>query len=172
MDFKELTEERYSVRNFSSEKVKKEDLNFLLNVAKVSPTAVNNQPQRILVLESVEALTKLKECTPCHFNAPLALIVFSNKNEAWVRSFDNFNHNIIDGSIVATHIMLGATERGLGTTWVGHFDPKIVKEKFNVPDELEPVCILPLGYPSEDAKPSERHFQRKDISEVVFYDSL
>lgn len=169
MDFQKLSQKRFSVRSFSKEKVKKEDLELIFNAAKTSPTACNNQSYRILVIESNDALNKLKECTSCHFDAPLALIVFSNKDEAWVRKYDNYNHGIIDGCIVATHIMLQAAELGLGTTWVGHFDPMLVMKNFNVKDNLEPVCILPLGYPSEDAKPNSRHFERKNINETVFY---
>lgn len=172
MDFQKLSQKRFSLRNFSKDKVKKEDLDLILNAAKVSPTACNKQPYRILVLENDTALNKLKECTPCHFDAPLALIVFSNKNEAWVRTYDNYNHGVIDGCIVATHIMLQAADLGLGTTWVGHFDPNAVINNFNVTDDLEPVCILPLGYPSEDAEPNPRHFERKDITNTVFYNDF
>ncbi|KMT21995.1 nitroreductase family protein [Clostridium cylindrosporum] len=168
----ELAKERYSLRSFDTRKVEKEKLDLILEAGQVSPTAANRQPQRILVIESNEALEKLKECTIYHFNAPMAILICANKEEAWTRKYDGKVHTDIDGSIVATHMMLQATELGLGTTWVGHFDPEAVCKSFNIPNELEPVCILPLGYPSVEAKPHPNHTNRKDISEVVTYNKF
>lgn len=169
MDFIELAKERYSLRSFDTKKVEKEELDLILKAGQLAPTAANHQPQRILVVESDEALDKLKTCTIYHFNAPLALIVCADRNEAWKRSYDGKIHTDIDGSIVATHIMLQAADIGLGTTWVGHFDPIAVRSAFDLPENLEPVCILPLGYPSNAAKPNPNHQKRKDISQTVFY---
>lgn len=152
--------------------MEKEKLDLILEAGQLAPTAVNYQPQRILVIESDEALEKLKACTVFHFNSPMALLVCADKDEAWKRSYDEKIHTDIDGSIVATHMMLQATELGLGTTWVGHFDPVAVKKAFNVPDNLEIVCLFPLGYPSEEAKPHPMHEKRKDISETVSYNQF
>ncbi|MBU5483978.1 nitroreductase family protein [Clostridium sp. MSJ-11] len=169
MNFIELAKERYSLRYFDVKKVEQEKLDLILQAGQLSPTAVNYQPQRILIIESDEALAKLKDCTVFHFNAPIALLVCANKDEAWKRSYDGKIHTDIDASIVATHMMLQATELGLGTTWVGHFDPIAVRNAFNIPSNIEPVCILPLGYPSKDAKVHPNHTKRKDISQTVLY---
>lgn len=169
MNFMELAKKRYSLRTFNEKKVEKEKLDVILRAGQLSPTAVNYQPQRILVIESNEALAKLKDCTIYHFNAPMALLVCADKDEAWKRSYDGKVHTDIDGSIVATHMMLQAAELGLGTTWVGNFDLIAVRNAFNLPVNLEPICILPIGYPSSDAKPNPNHEKRKDISQTVFY---
>lgn len=60
MDLLELLKKRYSVRKFDSRKVEKEKLDLILEAGRVAPTAVNFQPQRILVLQNEEALGKLK----------------------------------------------------------------------------------------------------------------
>lgn len=172
MNFIELAKERYSLRSFDTRKVEKEKLDLILKAGQLAPTAVNYQPQRILVIESDEALAKLKDCIIYHFNAPMALLVCANKDEAWKRSYDGKIHTDIDGSIVATHMMLQATELGLGTTWVGHFDPIAIRKSFNIPSNLEPVCIFPIGYPSSDAKKNPNHEKRKDISQTVFYNNF
>lgn len=169
MNFIELAKERYSLRSFDTKKVEQEKLDLILKAGQLAPTAVNYQPQRILVIESDEALAKLKDCTVYHFNAPMVLLICANKDEAWKRTYDGKVHTDIDGSIVATHMMLQATELGLGTTWVGHFDPAAIRNAFNIPSNLEPVCIFPIGYPSRDAKPHPNHTKRKDISETVSY---
>lgn len=82
MDFLELAKERYSVRKFSDKKVEREKLDAILEAGRCAPTAVNYQPQRVLVLESPEALEKLKGCTPYHFHAPLALLVCTTARRA------------------------------------------------------------------------------------------
>lgn len=169
MNFIDLAKGRYSVRNFDIKKVEQEKLDLILKAGQLAPTAANYQPQRILVIESNEALAKLKNCTIYHFNAPMALLVCADKDEAWKRSYDGKVHTDIDGSIVATHMMLQATALGLGTTWVGHFDPVAICNAFSVPPNLEPICILPLGYPSKDAKPNPNHTKRKAISETVLF---
>lgn len=169
MDFIDLAKERYSVRNFDTKKIEQEKLNLILKAGQLAPTAVNYQPQRILVIECDEALAKLKTCTNYHFNAPMALLICADKAEAWKRSYDGKSHTDIDGSIVATHMMLQAAELGLGTTWVGHFDPSAIRNAFSIPTNLEPICLLPVGYPSKDAKPNPNHQKRKDISQTIFY---
>ena len=75
MDLMNLLKERYSVRMFSDKPVEDDKLNQILEAGRVAPTAVNFQPQRILVLKSKDALDKLKNCTRYHFDAPVALIV-------------------------------------------------------------------------------------------------
>ena len=74
MDFLQLVKDRYSVRKFSDRKVEQEKLDLILEAGRVAPTAVNYQPQRILVLSSEENLAKLKSCTIYHFHAPMALL--------------------------------------------------------------------------------------------------
>lgn len=173
MDFVDLIKERYSVRSFDTKKVEKEKLELILKAAQLAPTAANRQPQRILVLENEEALEKLKNCTVYHFNSPLALIVCVDTEESWKRSqHDGKSSGDVDASIITTHIMLQAAELGLGSTWVGSFDPDATRTAYNIPKNFEPISILPLGYPSKDSKPSPNHTKRKDLSETVFYNKF
>ncbi|MNI46991.1 Nitroreductase family protein [compost metagenome] len=69
-------------------------------------------------------------------------------------------------------MMLQLHELGLGSTWVGFFDPVAIKEAYNIPDNLEAISILPVGYPSQDSKPSPMHTTRKELSEIVFYNKF
>lgn len=172
MSFLNLVRQRYSVRSFSSKKVEQEKIDSILEAGRLSPTACNKQPQRILVLDSVESLNKLKECTPYHFDAALAFLICYDENSSWVRRYDNQNEGKIDACIVTTQMMLEITEVGLGTTWVGSFDPQKVKEKFELPDGFVPVAILPVGYPSIDANPSAMHDSRLELGKTVFYNSF
>lgn len=173
MDFFKLAESRFSLRQFTSQKVEKEKLDRILAVGRLAPTACNNQPQRILVLENEQALAKLKRCTPCHFDAPLALLVCYDNRESWKRSYDGKEFGDIDASIVGTHLMMEAAELGVGSTWVGYFDPSAMRREFSLPENIIPVALLPMGYPAKGAGPNEqRHFSRKPLEETIFYNQL
>lgn len=172
MDFLELAKNRYSVRSFKKEQITKQELDKILEAGRVAPTACNFQPQRILVLQSKENLEKLKECTPFHFEAPTVLLICVDKTEAWKRKQDGKEHGDIDASIITTHMMLEAYNIGIGSTWVCSFNPEKIKEKFDLPEEYEPVNVLPIGYPAEDAKPNIGHEKRLELSQTVFYEKF
>ncbi len=167
MEFLTLATERYSVRKFKSKPVELEKIDKLLKAAQLAPTACNFQPQRIFVLNSEESLDKLKNCTKWHFDCSLAMLVCYDENECWTRRYDNTQSGVVDASIVATHIMLEAAEIGLGSTWVMSYNPDAVRDEFDLPENINPVAILVMGYPAEDAVPNERHTQSKNINEFV-----
>lgn len=168
MEFLKLAKDRYSVRKFCDKKIEKEKLDLILEVGRVAPTAVNYQPQRIFVLDTEEALSKLKACTTYHFHAPLALLICYDKTVSWKRSYDGKDMGEVDVSIVATHMMLEVTNLGLGSTWVGHFDPQKIEDVFELPENIIPVALLPIGYPDETSIPHPNHNKRFDIGVTVF----
>ena len=87
MDFLELAETRYSVRKFSPHPVEREKLEAILRAGQVSPTACNNQPQRVLVAQSPEALERVRRCSVHHFGETLALLVCFARCLGMPRSF-------------------------------------------------------------------------------------
>ena len=165
MDFLELAKSRYSCRRFSERIVEDEKIDKILEAARLAPTAVNFQPQRIIVVKSNEAMLKLKKGISPNLNPTLAFIISYDKNACWVREYDNEDSGTVDASIVATHMMLEATTLGLGSTWVMHFNPFIVKEEFELGDNIIPVVVLVMGYPAFDASPSANHTKRKEIKD-------
>ncbi len=169
MDFLKLAKDRYSVRKFTDEPLTDEAIEKILTAGHVAPTACNYQPQRILVIKSPEALEKLKDCTRCHFDCSCAMLVCYNKNECWVRKYDGENSGFVDASIVTTHMMLEATQLGVGSTWVMHFNPEKMIEAFDISEELIPVALLVMGYPAPDAAPIEMHEKVRNMDEVVTY---
>lgn len=168
MDFLQLAKERFSLRSFDGRPLSDGDIAKLLEAARLAPTAKNLQPQRIFVLKSAETLEKLNVCTPCGFGTKTAFLICYDKNESWKRRFDGTDSGYVDSSIVATHIMLAATDIGAGTTMVMHFDPEKAINEFKLPENIVPVCFIVAGYPAADAAPSERHNERKSLSETVF----
>lgn len=172
MEFEKLISDRYSVRNFKKEPLSEEVIEKILSAGHKAPTGCNYQPQRILVLNTETAMTKLRKCTKCHFNAPAAMLVCYNKDESWQRPYDGALSAPVDAVIVATHMMLKAHEEGVGCCWVMHFDPFAMKETFHIPENIEPAALLVMGYPSEDAKPLDLHLRFRPMDEVVFYGSF
>lgn len=168
MDFAQLEKARYSLRKFSDRPVEQEKLDLVLEAARCAPTAHNKQPQRIFVLKSAEAMEKADACAASHFHPPLMLVVAYEAKKAWVRDeFDNKNHGEIDAAIVATQMMLQAAELGLGTTYVGMFDPQALLERFPEMEGCTPIALLPIGYPAEGAHPARLHEDRRPMEEIV-----
>ena len=147
----------------------KEKIDKILEAARIAPTAVNYQPQRILVVEDPDNLAKLKECTRYHFHAPLAMILCYDKTVSW-KDMHNRECGEVDVSIVATYMMLKLFDLGLGSTYVGSFDYKELIKQFNIPENYVPVMILPIGYPREDCVPGPMHDKRKPINAIVSYE--
>ena len=172
MNFLDIVKSRYSVRSYSEKKVESEKLNMILEAAHVAPTASNLQPVRLLVVQEENGLSKIAKAANI-YSAPLAIIVCSDHSVAWKRPFDNKQTTDIDASIVTDHMMLEATELGLGTVWVCYFKPDVIKQEFNLPDTLEPINILAIGYSDEQpASPNRHATQRIPLSEFVSYEEL
>ena len=169
MEFLQLSEARYSLRKFSDRPVEAEKLAAILEAGRNAPTAHNLQPQRIFVLRSPEALEKADACTAAHFHPPVILVVAYDPEAAWKRETDGKNHGEIDASIAATQMMLEAADLGLGTTYVGMFEPEKLLAAFPEMAGLCPIAMLPLGYPAEGAHPSRLHADRKPMEELVKY---
>lgn len=169
MDFLKLAKERHSVRKFSDKKVEKEKLDLILEAARLAPTACNLQPQRIFVFNNEESLSKLKSCTAYHFNAPLAILICYDKEISWKRKYDGKDGGEVDAAIITTHMMLEVSNLGLGTTWVGSFDPTVMSSIYELPENIIPIALLPIGYPAEDSAPHPNHDSRLELEETVFY---
>lgn len=168
MEYSQLIKERYSVRKFSAQPVEEAKLAAILEAARVAPTAANKQPQRILVIRDAAGMEKLKGCTPYTFGAPMALAVCGHGGGP----YDGYNSAVIDAAIVGTQILLAVHDLGLGSTWVGHFDPALFRAAFRLPDTIEPVALFPIGYPAAEARPSPLHEKRRPLEETVVFDSF
>lgn len=169
MSFLELAAKRYSLRKFSPQPVEPEKLNTILEAGRLAPTAKNVQPQRLYVVQKPEDIEKIRALTPMAFDAPVIILLGVESGVAFVNAADGRNSAEVDVAIVGTHMMLQAAELGLGTTWVGAFPAPAIHDLFHLPDEVELVGMLPLGYPAEGAHPSRLHAQSKPLEELVTY---
>ena len=167
MDFLQLAEERFSCRKFSEKEVEQEKIDKIIQSALYAPTAVNKQPFKIFQINSIENIEKLKKATPFTFNAKEFLIVGADENNSYIRNFDNKNFAQIDSAIIATHMMLEIQNLGLGTTWVGHFDEKILKTEFPKMNNYVITAIFPIGYPALDVQKSPMHYSSKSKEDIL-----
>lgn len=172
MSFLELAKRRYSVRSYTAQKVETEKLDKILQAAHAAPTAANLQPVHLIAVQGKDGLDKIGKAANI-YGAPLAIIVCANHSRAWVRPFDRKQTADIDASILTDHMMMEATELGLGSVWICYFQPDMIREAFGLPDNLEPINILAVGYSNEEAADPERHSQtRIPIEELVSHEKL
>ncbi|MGO0884415.1 nitroreductase family protein [Clostridioides difficile] len=172
MNFVEIAKTRYSCRNYQDKKVEKEKLEKILEVARIAPTGGNRQPQRLIVIQETEGLNKVSKAANI-YDAPLAIIICGDKDKVWTRPFDGKQLTDIDTSIITDHMMLQATELGLASVWVCYFKPDVIRAEFNLPDNLEPVNILLIGYEAGAPESPNRHDKtRLPLNEIVSYETL
>lgn len=169
MDFFELIQQRFSVRAYKPDPVEDDKLQKVLEAARLAPTAANRQPFRLMVIETEGREEELARVygRGWFVDAPLVLCLCGIGAEAWVRSSDGKSYLDVDAAIVMDHVILAATALGLGTCWIGAFDPDAAREVLNLPSEIEPILFTPLGYP--DAEPGAK--RRKDLDALVKYDT-
>lgn len=171
MSFAELVKQRYSVRKFDSSPIEAEKMNAILEVGRLAPTAVNYQPQRILVVQGQD-LEQIQGCSPCIYGAPAVLVVCYDKNASW-KSRTGREIGDVDGAIVLTQMMYQAEELGLGSLIVGIYKENLLRERFAIPENYEIVSLLVLGYAAEDCEPHPQfHASRKPLEDTVFYGSF
>lgn len=172
MDFIELAKRRCSVRAYEDRKVEPEKLERILEAARIAPTAKNLQPVKLLAVQSGEGLEKVGKAANI-YGAPLAIIVCADHQRAWTRPFDSKRSTDIDASILTDHMMLEATELGLGSVWICFFKPDVLREEFSLPEHLEPVNILAVGYASGTPASPDRHDKtRVPMDNLVAYEEL
>ena len=162
MDFMGLAEERYSSRKYSDRPVEQEKVDAILEAGRLAPTAKNLQPVRVLVADTPEAHAKLAK-TARLYGAPLGLVAVVDRDVSWTRPFDGKDFGDIDASIVITQMMYEAQSLGLGSVWIGYFDPAVLKEELGLKESEEVSGILAVGYRADET--SNNHGNRKGIDE-------
>lgn len=171
MTFLETAKKRYSVRSYNEKKVEPEKVEKIIEAAHVAPSAANLQPVHLIVVQEKEGLEKISKAGDI-YNAPLAVIVCADHEKAWIRAFDHKQSGDIDAAIVTDHMMLEAADLGLGSVWIGYFKPDIIAEEFHLPENLEPISILAIGYTDKEPADPERHVKtRIPVAELVSCES-
>lgn len=172
MDFLSLAKKRYACRKYAPAKVEQEKLDIILEAA---AWLLRRQPpapaaHRRTLAGGDGASGTLHPATSA---LPGAVIVCADTGEAWTRKYDGKTIGDIDASIVTDHMMLAAASLGLDTLWICMFKPEAVREEFRLPEHVEPVNILLIGYGiGTPADPDRHDLLRKPLAETVVYETF
>ena len=167
MDFLELVKKRHSVRAYKSIPIEYSKLQKVLEAARLAPTANNRQPFKLIIIQTKGREEELLRIYNRHWfvEAPVIICACGIPSESWVRK-DGSNFYDRDVVIAMDHLILAATEQGLGTCWVQAFNPEEARRVLKLPEDIEPIVFTPLGYPNDQPKDTTR----KPIEELVNYD--
>jgi len=167
MDFQELIRKRYSARAYADRPVEEEKLQRVIDAFIQAPTAANRQALGLVVIRTEGREEELSRIYGRKWftDAPIVLAVCTIPDRCWTRR-DGKNYGDVDAAIAFDHLILAATEEGLGTCWIGAFDPQAAREVLGLPEGVEPVAFTPLGYPADTPKPR----LRKSAAELVHWD--
>jgi nitroreductase len=166
--FIELVKKRYSVRSYLDRPVEEEKLDYILECGRLAPSAANLQPWLIYVVKDRDLRMKLDGTYGRDWirQAPVLLVFCGDHAKAWKRP-DGKDHTDIDVSILINHITLAAAEQDLGTCWICHFDAVKCRDILKLPEHIEPIAYLPLGYPANILDDRSRHLVRKTMTEII-----
>ena len=172
MDFLELIKKRYSAREYKNVPVENEKIMQILEAGRLAPSATNAQPIHFILINEKESLEKIYSTYAREWirTAPVVIAVCGDENNAWKHK-DGTNYASVDIAIAADHITLAAAELGLGTCWVGAFDKVKAAEILQTPKGINPLFLLPIGYPADNPDLS-RHNTRKPMAAILHYNKF
>lgn len=167
MDFQELIKNRYSVRSYQDKAVEEDKLQKVLEAACAAPTAANKQPFKLIVVKTQGRKEDLKRIYPAEWfsEAPLVICACAIPSKGWTRR-DGRCYVEVDVAIAMDHLILAATNLGLGTCWIAAFDAQAAREVLKLPQGVEPLLFTPIGYPADEPQSKSR----KELTELVSYE--
>ena len=173
MSFLSLAKQRYSSRSFKPKAVEEEKLLQILEAGRIAPSAKNNQPWYFVVIRDKENLKQITECyqRPWLQEAPVIIVICGDHSKSWRRQ-DGKDHCDIDIAIAIDHMTLAATDLGLSTCWICKFDVMKCDSILNLPDDIEAIALLPVGYPADSTNSSRHDTLRRPLSDIVHWEKF
>lgn len=165
MEFMNVVTGRESIRKYDGRKPTQEQINQIVEAGRWAPTAFNKQPQRVFILESDEALSKMDQVHPCRYKAPVVLLVCGDATAAAGHG-DN-STAAVDATIAATHMLLAAYNAGVDSVWAGVHEPEKTREVFGLPETMVPICFIDLGFRPEGFKGNRDHCKRNPLEHMI-----
>ena len=160
MEFAEVVRKRRSIRRYKETPVPRESIVKLLEAARLAPSAAHRQPWHFIVVQDRETIGKLAGERRWAADAPVIIIGVADPEVSPTWCFN-------DLAIALEHIVLAATDLGLGTCWMGlMYRDAEVKELLGISDKLKVVAMTPLGVPDETPAPKTR----KSLDEIVSWE--
>ena len=160
----EAIRKRYSCRAYHQKSIEPEKLNSILEAARLAPSARNMQDWRFVVVTESQTKRQVAETTngPDVFAKAGAIIAACSDSDYVMRCGQAIGP--IDVAIALEHICLQATELGLGTCWIGSFDPEKVRQILGIPDDIAVIELMTVGYPADNKPEPKREPMEKIVS--------
>lgn len=170
LELLEVLKSRRSIRKYKSKPIPDEVLKSIMNAARLAPSALNAQPWKFIVVRDEDLKIKLTQACNKKWiaEAPVVIVACGFPDEADAYMGGYMNSYPVDVAIALDHMVLSATDLGLGSCWIGRFKEEKVKDLLEIPTDVKVVALIPLGYPDEEPE----HSGRKNLSEIVCYDKF
>jgi nitroreductase len=159
-------QKRYSCRAYQQKPLEQEKLDQLFEAARLAPSAKNTQDWRFVVVTDYQIKQQLAQTTnrPDVFGKASAIIAACSNSDYVMRCGQPIAP--IDIAIALEHIALQATELGLGTCWIGSFETEKVRTILVIPDDIQIIELMSVGYPADTPGQSKR----EPVEKIVCYD--
>ncbi|MFH1504384.1 MAG: nitroreductase family protein [Candidatus Omnitrophota bacterium] len=164
MDFFEMIKKRCSIREYSKELIKKEDLEKIIDCARFAPTARGEEPWEFVVVTDKKELSKIADMTDYgRFlkEASAGIIVLCKDTKYYLE----------DGCAATENILLSAASLDIGSCWIaGDKKPYAdkIREYIGAPAGYKLISIISLGYPKAGFTPHKK----REISEVLHFEKF
>ncbi len=175
----DIIKKRRSVRSYLDKPVENEKIEKVIEAARLAPSACNSQCWRFIVVRDKEVLRQLVEKglekipvkNKWARTAPVIIVACAELNFLTHRlgaKISAIDYYLLDMGCAIEHLILMATELGLGTCWIGWFKEKSIRKLLKIPKKTKIVALITLGYPEEELK--EKDKKRLGLEEILFYD--
>ncbi len=175
-----LIHDRRSVRRYLDAPVPREKITACLEAARLAPSAENVQPWRFIVIDDPKVKDEFSKAvfggiySPTRFaaRAPVLILVLSKPDilaNKLGKQVQGVAFHLIDIGIAGEHLVLAAQEQGLGTCWIGWFNPRRARRFFKIRRGYKPVCILAMGF-HEKGEPRPK--KRMDLAEIAWFNEF
>ena len=178
MEYKDVVINRKSVRSYIERPVEEEKIKYVLECARLAPSWVNRQCWRFVVVRDKDLIQQISKTTIVNRwikKVPVIIVACADPDLSGVRN--GINYYSVDVAIAMEHLILAATDAGLGTCWIAGYSENKLKELLRIPNRIKVVAISPLGYSTDTPDFSDKTRKlvlggkkRKSLSEIVKYD--
>ena len=178
MEFSDVIKSRTSVRDYSDKEVEDEKITYVLECARLAPSWINKQCWRFIVIKNKETIALIAKTSLINRwlkTAPVLVIACADPTVSG--TYNNIEYFTVDVSIALEHLILAATDVGLGTCWIAGFQEEKVKELLEIPKRIRIVALTPLGYPVGTKGIAEtitktllKAKKRKTLDEIVHHE--